>query len=77
MSLQNSYAPVRFRSSPPEAGVAKLANAQDLKSCDPKGLVGSSPTPGTKVAEGYFDPEQAKNLTNRKIFWRSKGPFQD
>ncbi len=31
-----------------KAGVVKLADTQDLKSCGPKGLVGSSPTPGTK-----------------------------
>ncbi len=29
-----------------------MANAQDLKSCDPKGLVGSSPTPGTRFVNG-------------------------
>lgn len=49
------------------AGVAELADAHDSKSCEVTPRVGSTPTSGTKLAEGKLGPSSAK------VLWRTKG----
>ena len=53
--------PASLNEHVPGAGVAKLAYAQDLKSCGSQGRVGSSPTTRTKSPSGDGSTVSAKS----------------
>ena len=53
--------PASLNEHVPGAGVAKLAYAQDLKSCGSQGRVGSSPTTRTKSSSGDGSTVSAKS----------------
>jgi hypothetical protein len=59
---QADRSPARYDRPTPHAGVAELADAQDLKSWVPKGRAGSIPAPGTSLrlpAAPFAFPRQA------------------
>ena len=55
-----------------QAGVAELADAQDLKSCGPEGPCGSDPRPRHHLVSTTYDDDA---FAIGESSWANRGPF--